>query len=63
MQALCILPQSLRVHMFINHVCLEGLGLLLSSIPSGYYTVSASPSEWFSGAGDEGFAGDMVFEV
>lgn len=41
-------------------LCLEGLALLVSSFPSGSYTLSAFSSAEFSGPWGEGFDGDIT---
>lgn len=47
--------------MSFAHVDLEDLDLLVSSIPSDYYTVSASYSVGFSDLRREGFDRDIPF--
>lgn len=44
---LCILLQCLWVHMYVNHIDLEGIVFLVSFIPSGFYTVSVSSTLGF----------------
>lgn len=41
MQALCMLPPSLRVHMSFGCASLEGLVSLVSSVSSGSYVLSS----------------------
>ena len=56
-----VLPLSLYLHMCADHVDLETLVFLLSSVTSGSYTLSASSSMGFPESWGERFDGDVLF--
>ena len=56
-----VLPPSLCLHMCADHVDLESLVFLLSSVTSGSYTLSASSSMGFPESWGERFDGDVLF--
>ena len=62
MQTLCMLPQSLWVHMCIQTVGVEGLVFLVPSFPSGLYTflppLHRVPEPWW-----EGLDGQILFRA
>lgn len=60
---MCMLPQSLWVHMSFDHIYLEDLLFLVPSALSGSYTLSVSSSAEFHEPWGEGFDGDTLFRA